>query len=84
MCLSQYFLPIPGPEIGKIYVEMRVISRQFVAQARTATTFGVIYDIRREGVVCGTKVQKHGYGAARQAVRLASAGAGRGSVMCLV
>ena len=54
MCLSQYFLPIPGPEIGKIYVEMRVISRQFVSQARTATRFGVINDIRRLAVMCNT------------------------------
>ena len=30
---------------------MRVISRQFVSQARTATRFGVINDIRRKGVV---------------------------------
>ena len=46
MCPSQYFLPNPGLEIGKIYVEMRVISRQFVSQARMATTFGVMDEIR--------------------------------------
>ena len=53
MCPSQYFLPNPGLEIGKIYVEMRVISRQFVAQARTATTFGVMDENSRSGVVGG-------------------------------
>ena len=53
MCLSQYFLPNPGPEIGKIYVEMRVISRQFVSQARMATTFGVMDENSRSGVVGG-------------------------------
>ncbi len=50
---SQYFLPNPTPEIGKIYVEMRVISRQFVSQARMATTFGVMDENSRSGVVGG-------------------------------